>query len=169
MMTKLSLAYGEDTALHNTFEAIYDRQCNMVYRVCFSYMKNAADAEDVVADVFLKLLESGKTFQSIEHEKAWLLRTAINKCKNLLKHWWRSRADIDDFENLESNDPLVENELLQTVWNLPVRYKDVIILYYYEGCSTAEVAQILKKPHSTIRNQLVEARKLLKGVLESEE
>ena len=152
-----------------TFEEIYERHCTMIYRVCFSYMKNATDTEDMVSDVFAKLLETGKTFQNTEHEKAWLLRTAINKCKNFLKHWWRSRTDIDDYENLETKNPFTENELLQTISKLPARCKDVIILYYYEDCSTAEVAQILKRPQSTVRNHLAEARKLLKGALENEE
>ena len=166
-MIFFSLARGEDRT-SPTFEEIYERHFTMVYRVCFSYMKNAADTEDMVADVFAKLLETGKTFQNAEHEKAWLLRTTINRCKNFLKHWWRNRANIDDYESLEIKNPFVENELLQNVSNLPDRYKDVIMLYYYEDCSTAEVAKILKKPQSTICNQLREARILLKGELENE-
>jgi RNA polymerase sigma-70 factor (ECF subfamily) len=148
---------------------IYERQFDAVYRVCFSYMRNAADTEDMVADVFEKLLKSGTTFNDVEHEKAWLLRTAINRCKDYLKHWWRSRANIDDYENLETSNPFAENEVLKIILDLPERYKDVIYLYYYEGYSTAEVAQILKKPQSTIRNHMREARELLKGVLEDEE
>ena len=172
-MIKTSLARGEDTLSQGeyspTFEEIYERQSAMVYRVCFSYMKNAADAEDVGADVFAKLLKHGTIFKSAEHEKAWLLRTAINKSKDYLKHWWRSRADIDDYESLETKNPFAENEVLKIVLELPERYKDVIYLYYYEGYSTAEVAGILKKPQSTILYHMSEARKLLKGVLENEE
>jgi len=168
LMIIFSLARGEEYT-SGTFEEIYKRQSAMIYRVCFAYMKNAADAEDVVADVFAKLLKDGTTFKSAEHEKAWFLRTSINKCKDFFKHWWRSRANIDDYENLETANPFQENEVLKIILNLPERYKDVMYLYYYEGYSTAEVAQILKKPHSTVRYHMREARSLLKGVLENEE
>jgi len=150
-------------------EKIYERHADMLYRVCFSYMKNRADTEDVVADVFVKLLNNGKSFQSSEHEKAWLLRTAINHCKDRLKHWWNTCTSIDNYEFLEDGNQLGENETLKTVLELPERYKAVIYLYYYEGYSSSEIAGILKKPQSTILNHLHEARKYLKGVLENEE
>jgi len=153
---------------NETFQDIYERRFAMVYRVCFSYMKNAPDAEDAVANVFAKLFKKGLVFESEEHEKAWLLRTAINQCKDSLKHWWRSNSHIDDHQNLESN-PLQENQVLEIVLRLPKRYKDVIYLYYYEGYGTAEIAEILKKPHSTIRYYMREARNSLKEILENEE
>ncbi len=141
----------------------------MVYRVGFSYLKNPSDTEDVAADVFAKLMKKGVTFQNAEHEKAWLIRVTINTCKDNLKHWWRSRADINDYENLQSDDPFHIDETLKAVMALPTRYKDDIYLYYYEGYTSEEVAEILRRPHSTIRNHLREARNLLRGVLGSEE
>jgi len=167
-MIKSTLARGAEVSAQ-TFEAIYERQFAMVYRVCFSYMKNTADTEDVVSAVFTKLLNHGAAFKNAEHEKAWLLRIAINQCKDYLKRWWRNAADIDEYEGIESADSFQQSELLKIILELPPRYKDVIYLYYYEGYSTAEMAQILKKPHSTIRNHMREARNLLKGVLENEE
>ena len=161
-------ARGKDSPV-KSFEEIYRQQFTMVYRVCFSYMKNATDAEDVVSDVFSKLLKIGTVFQSAEHEKAWLLRTAINKCKDYLKHWWRSRADIADYENLQSDSPFHIDETLKVVMELPTRYKDVIYLFYYEGYTSEQVAEILKKPHSTVRSHLREARNLLREVLGNEE
>ena len=153
---------------NENFELLYERYFEMIYRVCFSYMKNAPETEDAVADVFAKLLKKGIDFKSDEHAKAWLLRTAINECKDTLKHWWRKRSDIDNYEHLEST-PLQENHILEMVLGLPKKYKDVTYLYYYEGYSTAEIAQILQKPHSTVRNHMSEARNLLKEVLENEQ
>lgn len=150
-------------------EEIYRRHFDMVYRVSFSYLKNPHDTEDAVADVFAKLMKKGAAFRSAEHEKAWLIRTAINTCKDFLKHWWRSRANIDDYENLQSGDAIYIDETLKAVMELPERYKDALYLYYYEGYATEEIAKMLKKPHSTIRNHLSEARKLLRGVLDDEE
>ena len=165
-MTELIMSQSKGGELRS-IEAAYEKHVNMLYRVCFSYMKNESEAEDVVADVFVKLLRHGRRFQSAEHEKAWLLRTAINLCKDRLKHWWRRREDIDEHQGIKSTD-IVEDETLKAVMELPKRYKAVIYLYYYEGYSSAEIAEILKKPQSTILNHLSEARKLLKGVLKND-
>ena len=153
----------------NSIEDIYKRNFDMVYRISFSYLKNQADTEDVTTDVFVKLMQKSISFETAEHEKAWLIRTTINTCKDILNHWWRRHADIDDYDNLRGDDPFHIDETLKAVMELPKRYKDVIYLYYYEGYTTEEVAGILRKPHSTIRNHLSEARKLLRGVLGNEE
>jgi len=154
--------------LSQTIEEIYARNVNMIYQVSFSYMRNKADTEDVVEDVFVNLLKTKIVFESAEHEKAWLLRTAINICKNSLKHWRRRNADIDDYENIQSENPFAPSETLRAVMELPDKYKEVIYLHYYEGYTSAEIAQILGRNHSTVRNHLQEARKILKGVLENE-
>ena len=150
-------------------EEIYVRHVDMLYRVCYTYMKNPADTEDIVSDVFIKLIKHGVNFKNDEHEKAWLLRVAINLCKDNLKHWWRNRADINDHQNLESEDRFTEDETLKIVLELPERYKAAVYLHYYEGYNTEEIAGILKKPRSTILYHLHMARKLLKEVLENEE
>ena len=168
MTTKCLPARGEEATAQNVGE-IYLKYANMIYWVCFSYTKNAADAEDAVSDVFVKLLKSEVKFQNEEHEKAWLLRTAINLCKDSLKNWRRRCVDIDECENLQSECPIEPNETLAAVMELPDRYKDVVYLYYYEGYSVAEIAQILKRPQSSIKVHLHKARKILKGVLGNEE
>ncbi|MCL1858492.1 MAG: RNA polymerase sigma factor [Oscillospiraceae bacterium] len=151
-------------------EEIYERNVNMVYRVSFSYMKNKTDTDDIVSEIFLKLIKTKICFQNEEHEKAWLLRTTINLCKDSLKSLRRKNKNIDDYINTEgeNQNQFEIDETFKIVMQLPGRYKDAIYLYYYEGYSTEEIARILKKPNSTIRNHLHEARNLLKGVLENE-
>ena len=83
-----------------SFEIIYERNVNMLFRVSFSYMKSAAEAEDIVADVFVKLLKLDLSFQNAEHQKAWLLRTTINLCKDRLKHWWRKWAEMPGISSI---------------------------------------------------------------------
>ena len=146
---------------------IYNRRFDMVYRICFAYLKNAHETEDATADVFVKLLKSNMGFENGEHEKAWLIRIAINLCKDRLKSWWHKREPID-FEVMAEHSEFEVDETLREVMKLPPHYKDAIILYYYEDYKTNEIAKILHKPHSTIRNHLSVARKLLKGVLENE-
>jgi len=149
----------------NQIEDIYQRHVDTVYRVCFAYMKNVPDTEDMVADTFYKLVKSGAKFESAEHEKAWLIRTASNNCKNSLKHWWRKRSPIEDAAHIPGEGSPQVDELLGLVIALPDKYKTVVYLYYYEGHTGAEIAAILRKPQSTIRNCLHDARKILRTKL----
>ena len=141
---------------------IYNRYVETVYRICFSFMKNTADTDDLVQETFLKLILSKPKFQSKRHEKAWLIVTASNVCKDALKHWSRRAENIDDYPSLESETPFREDGMLSAVLALPVKYKDVVYLYYYEGYHTSEIAGLLHCSASTVRNRLVRARKLLK-------
>lgn len=149
-------------------EEIYMRHSRMVYRLCFAYMKNSADTEDAVQDTFFRLIKSAPSFESGEHEKAWLIRTASNICKNMLRHWWRKRENIEDFydladpENSDINASISVDSVFRVVMELPAKYKNIVYLYYYEGYNSAEIAGILKKPQSTIRNYLHEARAILR-------
>lgn len=147
---------------------IYTRQMRTVYRVCFAYMKNSADTEDAVQDTFYKMMKSGATFESVEHEKAWLIRTAVNVCKNSVRHWFRKHEDLTDYENLQGVGNVEIDTTFEVVMGLPDKYKTVVYLYYYEGYTTPEISNILKKPQSTIRNYLHEARAVLKERLGDE-
>lgn len=147
---------------------IYERNKRTVYRVCFAYMKNAVDTEDAVQDTFFQIIKTGPVFESEEHEKAWLIRTATNICKNVLRHWWRRRENIEDYQNLQSNEKIETDDVLNAVLGLPDKYKTVVYLYYYEGYDSVEISKILGKPKSTIRNHLHEARNVLKERLGGE-
>lgn len=149
------------------FELLYHRHVDMVYRVCFMLLKNTADTEDAVQTVFIKLIQSGKTFADHEHEKAWLIRTARNHCLNLLSHWWRrKRVSMDGYS--EPAHPLRDDlqEVRKLVLDLPAKYKTVVYLFYYEGYPTKEISRILKMKESTVRSQLHTARKMLKIEME---
>jgi RNA polymerase sigma-70 factor (ECF subfamily) len=144
---------------------IYERHCKTVYRVCFAYMKNQADTEDAVQETFYKLIKVGTPFESKEHEKAWLIRTASNLCKNTLKHWWRKRENLDDYHYLHAKESFIIDDVFELVLALPEKHKTVVYLYYYEGYDSVEIARILGKPQPTIRYRLYEARKILKAKL----
>lgn len=149
-------------------EAIYKRHVQTVYRVCFAYMKNPADTEDAVQETFFRLIRRQPHFENPEHEKAWLIRTASNICKNELKHWRRKQADLDAHADLPAPEQTESGDIMDAIMSLSERCKTVIYLYYYEGYQTAEIAKMLRKPHSTIRNHLREARLLLKERLGDE-
>lgn len=150
------------------FIEIYNRHVDTVYRVCYSFMRNRTDTEDIVQETFLKLLSSKKEFESESHEKAWLIVTASNLCKDSLKHWWRNHEDIDELQSIPLERPDEHDEILEAILELPYDYKTVIYMYYYEGYSTAEIAKYLKCPHSTVRNRLSRARAILKNSVRGE-
>lgn len=75
-------------------ERIYHRHVEMLYRVAYSFMKNGADAEDMVQETFIRLLRSGMVFDSVQHEKAWLIVTVSNLCKSALRSPWRRRDGV---------------------------------------------------------------------------
>lgn len=147
---------------------VYYRHVASVYRVCYSFMKNKPEAEDMVQETFLRLLTSGQTFENNRHERAWLIVTASNLCKDTLKKWWRKHEDLDDYANiLPAADPK-EDSVVEAVLNLPPKYKTVVYLYYYEGYATAEIARYLKSPEATVRSRLSRARSILKDQLGGE-
>lgn len=141
--------------------AIYDRQVDTVYRVCFAYMKNPADAEDMTQETFLRLMTSGKTFENERHEKAWLIVTASNLCKDTLKKWWRKNEDIDNYLNMPQEVKEMGNPVLDAILQLPQDFKCAVYMYYYEGYTTAEIARHEGCTESAIRSRLSRARKLL--------
>lgn len=143
------------------FEEIYHRHVDTVYRVCFSFMKNVADTEDMVQETFLKLLSGKKEFASEEHEKAWLIVTASNTCKDELRRFKRRLQYISACLKPESGGRTGEEGILELIWSLPPKYKEVVYLHYYEGYQAAEIAGMLHCPASTVRNRLSRARKLL--------
>ena len=145
--------------------AIYERYSATVWRVCYAYMKNDADTEDAVQDTFLQLVRKQPVFSDKEHEKAWLIRTASNICINSLKHWRRKVESIDDHTDISASDGSSAGDIMRAVLALPDRYKAAVYLYYYEGYNTNETARILKKPPSTVRNHLREARGLLRKTI----
>ena len=163
----------------------YQRHVGTIYGLCFLYLRNAADAEDAVQSVFLKLLRAQKSFCDCGHERAWLIVTAKNHCRNILKHWWRSRradlrelpeaadreagAPISDIRHLTSGRHKSQapgTSALASLLALPEKYKTVLYLHYFAGYTTKELARILKRNESTIRTQLARGRERLKIDLE---
>ena len=143
-----------------------------ILRMSFSYLHNIADAEDILQDTLLSLMKTTPTFSDAEHEKAWLLRVAINLCKNRLKSSWFKRVEIlDDYPDEKMTDSMSANEsiLLEIVKRLPVKYREVIHLFYYESYSTAEIAGLLHKNESTVRSLLHRAREKLKEDLKGDD
>lgn len=141
---------------------IYNRNVLSVYRLCFSYLKNVTDTEDIVQETFVKAFMRDKAFENERHEKGWLIMTAGNMCKDLLSHWWRKNRNLDDYETLQAKAGFDIEETFIEIMKLPPKYKTVIYMYYYEEYSTREISEILKKNKSTVCSLLKRGREILK-------
>jgi len=143
----------------------YDRHVDTVYRVCYSLMGNRQDAEDATHSVFVKLLESDKPFNDVEHEKAWLITAAQNHCRDLHRKWWRKKVvDLDAGAlKLASMDAVRDRDMEDYLRKLPPTNRLVLYLYYYEGYKVNEIAEMLKLNPNTVKTQMRTARNRLKS------
>jgi RNA polymerase sigma-70 factor (ECF subfamily) len=119
----------------------------------------------------MKLIKSQPHFNDTEHEKAWLIRTATNVCKNYLKHWSRKNVNLDECEDMVSvcdnlRGDTEDSDILSAVRELPETLKTAVYLYFYEGYNSVEIAEMLNKPDSTIRSYLKKAKVILKQKLQ---
>lgn len=149
-------------------ETIYRRNFTLVYQLCLVLMRSVPDAEDAAQTVFRRVMEREQPFCDLEHERAWLIVTARNECRDQLKHWWRRcREDASALDALvweEPRDGLVWDQVAA----LPEKHRLVLFLHYYQGYATDEIAGLLRENPSTVRSRLVQARKKLKLRLEAE-
>ncbi len=141
---------------------IYERHADNIYRLCYSYTKNPEDARDALQNTFVKLMKTEKEFDSVEHEKAWLIVTAGNTCKDMLKSFWNRKVTVDDqaFLNISVCDE--DRDLLEAVLSLPLKYRIALYLHYYEGYTSAEIGRLMKKGDGTVRGYLSRGREILK-------
>ena len=140
-----------------------------LFAAAFNVCRNAQDAEDVVQDTFVQYYTSKKEFESEQHIRAWLMRVAVNKAKNINRTFWRrNKISIEDYmETLVFETPAAET-LFETVMQLPDKYRIVIHLYYYEEYAVREIAQILKLSESNVKIRLSRGRAMLKETLKEE-
>lgn len=147
-------------------EEFVSKHENRVYRTAVAIMGNKADAEDIVQDVFIKVMEKRPDFQSPDHEIAWLIRVTVNLCKSRLRSsWWKKTQPLLDSYPTQSEE---EQCLMEIILSLPAKYRTVIHLFYYEGYTTKEIAQLTGQKESTVRSLLTRARQKLKSSLKEE-
>lgn len=150
----------------NEINRAVDEYADMIKRVCFYHLKNETDTEDVFQNVFLKYMLHEEPFFDREHERAWLLRVAINACRDYLRNFFRRNVvPMEMLEETIAAEPENHREVLETVLSLPDKYKDAVYLHYYEGYSAAEIGNILGKKENTVYSLLSRGRNMLKEKL----
>ena len=149
--------------------SIYSRNADTVYRVCMMFFKGKRDdAEDAVQTAFLKLMDSGVSFKNSEHEKAWLIVTASNVCRDMLRSSWRKKVELDD-SHLAAAPALYDgDDILTSVMSLPDNCKTAVYMYYYEGFSCGEIARAMGKTTASVWGYLHKGRAMLRDALKEE-
>lgn len=157
-----------------TFEELYQRYANDVLRLCYFYLGDRQRAEDVCQDVFVRLITNAPVLQE-GREKAWLLKVALNRCRDLWRGAWVKRVVLGSpkFELVPAPDEIGkltdQQELMSAINQLPASFKEVILLHYYQGYGITEIAEMMELPEGTISSRLSRGRKKLEQILKGGE
>jgi RNA polymerase sigma-70 factor (ECF subfamily) len=151
----------------DSVDEVIERYSASVYRLAMVYAKKAHDADDIFQDVFLRYISKPRTFESEEHRKAWLIRVTVNRGKTVSVRYKRTEPLTDDYvyEMPMFGDT---NDIQAYLAKVPPRYRAAMYLFYAEGYTTREIAEILNKKESTVRSWLNRARAKLRNELKGE-
>ena len=147
---------------------MFERYMNLLYRLCYSILLVREDAEDAVQDIFLKYYRKQPTFADEDHEKAWFIRVAVNRCKDLLRrNKIRTAVPLSEVEETLAAEGIEheESQVLTAIYGLPEKYRIVMILHYLEEYPIAQVAELCKLTPSAVKMRLSRGREQLKASL----
>ena len=145
-------------------EKMVEKYSNMIYRLALVRTKTKENSEDVYQEVFLRLARKMPSFESEEHEKAWLIRVTINCSKNLLNSkFLKNTAELKEEIIFETKE---RHEIYYAVQKLPLKYRTVVHLHYYENYKINEISKILGIKENTVKSHLARAREKLKNAME---
>ncbi len=162
-----------DEAFSAWFDALYTRYASDIIRVSYFYLGDRGKAEDVCHDAFVSLFVNRPALEP-GHEKTWLLKVAMNRCRDIWRSAWVRRviSGSPAFEMIPAPDTLGKHmekaEVLQAVHSLPADFREIFILYYYQGYGISEISGILSLPEGTISSRLSRGRKKLEAILGEE-
>jgi RNA polymerase sigma-70 factor, ECF subfamily len=162
---------------HYAVEFLAEQYGYEIYKLAFFYLKDKGLAEDVTQEVFVKCLEKVDQFNgNSEQAKYWLLKITTNKCKDILKslRYKFTLLSSNNLESLQSREPSQENkfiqkyeeaELVSKILKLPIKYREVIILFYYQELTIKEISTILAMSENTVKSRLHRGKEKLKASL----
>lgn len=155
----------------NEFEKIVETYVNDVRKIVFSYVKNHHTMEDITQEVFLSAYHNMNKFRGESSMRTWLLKIAINKSKDYLKSWHHRKIQVTNWFKDKPGIHTVEKTILQNtrdeelagkIMELPIKYREVIILYYYQDLDTNDIARLLNLNVNTVKTRLIRSRDLIK-------
>lgn len=148
------------------------KYADSVLRMCFLYLDDYYLAEDVTQDTFIRVMKNYDKFRKESSEKTWIMKIAINLCKNQRKSWWFKRQNIEALELAYDAcyDGLLDRqEVFNKINKLSPKHKEIILLYYYQEMSVAEIAEVLKLKESAVKTRMFRAREQLRLNLKEDE
>lgn len=162
-MISISVPNGNNALDMNSLVAEYG---DSLLRMCFLYLKDINLAEDAVQDTFIKAYKNYPQFKGDAELKTWLMRIAINVCKNYQRSSWWKHIDVVKSLNdisVDTNMEVIHDDtLLLAIMKLSPKYKEVILLFYYQDMTTREISSVLKIPESTVSIRLKRAKEQLR-------
>ena len=157
----------------NHLATLMEQYGKVILRMCYLYLRDTALAEDAVQETFLKAYKALPNFRGECAEKTWLMRIAINTCKDIRRSAWFRHVDrsiIPEYLPAKSESLIAEqSDLVLEIMRLPGKYKEVILLYYYQGMTLLEISQVLSLSKQTVSARLQTARKKLQILLREED
>lgn len=155
------------------FNEIVQNYSGNIYRLALLHTYNKSDAQDIVQETFLRYavhINKKGVFEDKEHEKAWLLKVAMNLCIDLNRSPWSSgQTELEDYTvPPEEFSSASENDVYQALMYLPEKYKNILHLFYYEGYSIKEIGKITGLNSNTVKTRLTRGKQLLKDRLTEE-
>lgn len=151
----------------NAVEHVLQKYGDLLFRICLIMLKDRDDAEDAVQDTLLQYLQKAPIFDCPEHEKAWLIRVASNKCRDRLRFSFHHRElPLSELQVCVSNPET--SGILEALMTIPEKFRIVMILYYVEEYRIAEIADMIHKSSSAVKMRLQKGRKLLEEVYRKE-
>ena len=140
---------------------------NTLYRLCLVMLSNESDAEDAVQETFIKYLQKAPQFEGPEHEKAWLLTVAANKCRDILRFRKRhTQIEPEHLQGLSADSS--DSGIFEALMSLPEKFRLVLMLYYVEEYRIDDIAQLIGKTPSAVKMRLRKGRKLLEETYRKE-
>lgn len=154
-----------------SYSLVVEEFSDMLFRIAYQNVFNIPDAEDIVQDVYVKLLKRKHiTFKDKEHVKAWLIRVTVNQCIDYKRGLQRIREmPLEEANESDFGFTGEENTIFEQLSELPKMDRNILYLYYYEGYHIKEIARLLKKRQNTINSRLTRARNKLKSILLEED
>lgn len=149
-------------------EYAVEKYSNMLFRICFTFLSNEADAEDALQETFIRYMTKAPLFRDSEHEKAWLIKVATNVCKNMVRFKSKhASVNLEELKNIGIS--ISDTDVFGLIMRLPSKYKVVLDLYYIEGYKANEISNIIGISPVAVRKRLQYGRKLLKLELERDD
>jgi RNA polymerase sigma-70 factor (ECF subfamily) len=145
---------------------IVEQFSDMIYKIALSYTRDKTVAEDILQEVLIKYMTASLEFHDEEHKKAWMIRVTVNECNKYFRSAWnRKKVPLEDIYSFDDPE---KHEVFYAVMELPMKYRFIIHLYYYEELSVKEIAKHMRMKENTVTSRLYRGRKLLKEILEVE-